>query len=121
MDIPVYSVSMYDYRTHNGIDIVSEVGTQVKATSNGVISDIYDDYLYGTTVVIEHKDGIKSVYSNLSEDLPADIIKGKAVATGEIIGGIGESAVCEAAEAKHLHFEMMKDGKYVDPTEYFVN
>ena len=121
MDVPVYSVSMYDYRTHNGVDIVSEVGTPVKASSNGVITDIYDDYLYGTTVVIEHKDGLKSVYSNLSPDLPADTVEGRTVITGEIIGGIGESAVCEAADAKHLHFEMMQDGVYVDPTEYLVN
>lgn len=121
MDIPVYSVSMYDYRTHNGIDIVAETGTPVKATSNGVISEIYDDYLYGTTVVIEHKDGIKSVYSNLSADLPAETVEGRAVITGEVIAGIGETAACEAAEAKHLHFEMIKDGKYVNPEDYLVN
>lgn len=121
MDIPVYSVSMSDYRTHNGIDIVGEVGTPVKAASNGVIADVYNDYLYGTTVVIEHKDGIKSVYSNLTPDLPYDTVKGRAVITGEIIGGIGESAACESSEAKHLHFEMTKNGKYVDPEEYLVN
>ena len=120
-DLPVYSVSMYDYRAHNGVDIVGEVGTPVKASSNGVISEVYDDYLYGTTVVIEHDDGIKSVYSNLSPDLPVETTVGRAVITGEIIGGIGESAVCEAAEAKHVHFEMIKDGEYVDPEEYFAN
>lgn len=120
-DLPVYSVSMYDYRAHNGVDIVGEVGTPVKASSNGVISEVYDDYLYGTTVVIEHADGIKSVYSNLSPDLPVETTVGRAVITGEIIGGIGESAVCEAAEAKHVHFEMIKDGEYVDPEEYFAN
>jgi murein DD-endopeptidase MepM/ murein hydrolase activator NlpD len=87
--------------------------------SNGVISDIYDDYLYGTTVVIEHKDGIKSVYSNLSADLPTETVIGRTVITGEIIGGIGQTAVCEAAEAHHLHLEMIKDGEYVNPEEYF--
>lgn len=120
-DIPVYSVSMYDYRAHNGVDIVGEIGTPVKASSNGVISEVYDDYLYGTTVVIEHADGIKSVYSNLSPDLPVEITVGRAVITGEIIGGVGDSAICEAAEASHVHFEMTKNGEYVDPEEYFVN
>lgn len=119
IDLPVYSVSMYDYRIHKGIDIVNEIGTPVKAVSNGVIADIYDDYLYGTTVVIEHKDGIKSVYSNLSADLPVETVIGRTVITGEIIGGIGETAVCEAAEAHHLHLEMIKDGEYVNPEEYF--
>ena len=121
MDVPVYSVSMYDYRAHNGVDIVGEIGTPVKASSNGVITEVFNDYLYGTTVIIEHEDGICSVYSNLSPDLPVETTVGRAVITGEIIGGIGESAVCEAAEASHVHFEMTKDGKYVDPEEYFVN
>jgi murein DD-endopeptidase MepM/ murein hydrolase activator NlpD len=120
-DVPVYSVSMYDYRTHNGVDIVGEIGTPVKASSNGVITEVYNDYLYGTTVVIEHKDGIKSVYSNLSPNLPADTVSGRAVITGEIIAGIGESAACEYAEANHLHFELLKDGNPVNPEEYFVN
>lgn len=120
-DLPVYSVSMYDYRAHNGVDIVGEIGTPVRASSNGVISEVYNDYLYGTTVVIEHSDGIKSVYSNLSPDLPFDTTVGRAVITGEVIAGIGESAVCEAAEASHVHFEMTKDGEYVNPEEYFVN
>ncbi|MBQ8758674.1 MAG: M23 family metallopeptidase [Clostridia bacterium] len=121
VSMPVYSVSMYDYRTHDGIDIVGEVGTPVKASSNGVISEVYNDYLYGTTVVIEHKDGIKTVYSNLSPDLPANTVEGRTVITGEVIAGIGESAMCESAEASHLHFEMKKDGIPVNPEDYFVN
>lgn len=121
MDIPIYSPSMYDYRTHNGIDIVCEVGTPVKASSGGTISDIYDHYLYGTTVVIDHRNGMQSVYSNLSPDLPAQTVIGGKVMTGEIIAGVGESAALEAAEAMHLHFELIKDGKQVNPPDYFAN
>ncbi len=118
MDVPVYSATMYDYRTHSGIDIACDVGTPVRAATSGVIADVYDDYLLGTTVVIEHADGIKSVYSNLSPELPVGTVKGRAVQTGETIGGVGSSALIESAEVSHLHFEMSRGGTSLDPEEY---
>ena len=121
VELPVYSATMYDYRTHAGIDIACEVGSVVRASNNGEISEIYDDPLMGRTLVIEHKDGITSVYSNLSPDLPSDIYVGKFVATGDAIGGVGSSALCESAETSHLHFEIRKDGSPVNPEEYFEN
>lgn len=115
LDVPVYSATMYDYRTHSGIDIACDIGTPVKAVSNGVIKDIYNDYMMGTTVVIEHADGVMSVYSNLSADLPSDIEVGKQVLTGEVIAGTGETAICESADVAHLHFEMKNASGYIDP------
>lgn len=118
IEVPVYSATMYDYRTHAGVDIACDIGTPVKAVTNGYILDIYDDYMYGKTVVIEHADGIHSVYSNLSPDLPAETVTGRSVMTGEIIGGVGDSALCEVSEVSHLHFEMLKDGTFVNPEDY---
>lgn len=118
VDVPVYSATMYDYRTHSGIDIACDIGTPVRAVTNGVIADIYNDYLMGTTVVIEHADGVCSVYSNLSPDLPAGTEVGKSVLTGETIAGVGSSALCEISEVSHLHFEIKKDGEYLDPEEF---
>ena len=115
LDIPVYSATMYDYRTHSGVDIACDIGTPVKAVNNGVIKDIYNDYMMGTTVVVEHADGVMSVYSNLSADLPSETQIGKAVLTGEIIAGVGETALCESAEVAHLHFEMKNASGYIDP------
>lgn len=118
VEMPVYSATMYDYRTHSGIDILSDPGTLVKAVSNGTIKEVYTDYLYGTTVVIEHANGVESVYQGLSPELPAETVAGRTVMTGEAIAGIGNSALCESAEASHLHFEMRKDGVSVDPCDY---
>lgn len=118
VEVPVYSATMYDYRTHAGVDIACDIGTPVKAVTNGYILDIYDDYMYGKTVVIEHADGIHSVYSNLSPDLPAETVTGRSVMTGEVIGGVGDSALCEVSEVSHLHFEMLKDGTFVNPEDY---
>lgn len=121
LEVPVYSATMYDYRTHGGIDIACEAGTPVKASSNGVITEISHDYMYGTTVKIEHSDGIVSVYSNLSEDLPYETAVGRIVATGEVFAGVGSTALCESAEVSHLHFEIFCDGVQTDPSELLAN
>ena len=120
MEVPVYSATMYDYRTHAGIDIAADPGTPVKAVSSGTIKDVYEDVLYGTTVVIEHADGVESVYQGLSPDLPVETVVGHTVLTGEAIAGVGNSALCESAEASHLHFEMHKNGTAVNPSDYIV-
>ena len=118
LEVPVYSATMYDYRTHSGVDIACDIGTPVKAVTNGEIKEVYDDYFYGTTVVIEHADGVCSVYSNLSPDLPVDTVAGRSVITGDIIAGVGQSALCESAEVSHLHFEMRKENESVNPGLY---
>ena len=103
----VYDKTMADWRTHDGIDIESTLGTQVLAAA---------DDLYGTTVVISHGGGIESVYSNLAE-LPT-VEVGQSVSKGDTIGAVGTTALCEAGEVYHLHFAMRADGQSVDPGEY---
>ncbi len=118
LDELVYSPTMGDYRTHNGIDIAADIGSAVRAVSSGVVEDVYYDSFYGHTVVINHGDGVLAYYMNLSESIPQGIVKGAAVNVGQTIGGVGESAVIESADAAHLHLSMTRDGKYIDPGEY---
>jgi len=117
-DKPEYSIAMNDYRTHMGIDIDSSVGVNVKAVSDGIVSEIYDDPLMGKTVVVDHPDNIQSIYMNLQELLPKNIKVGAVLKGGDVIGGIGETSLIEISDVPHLHFEMKKDGNYVDPLDY---
>lgn len=117
-DTPEYSVAMNDYRTHMGVDIDSEVGVKVKAITDGVISNIYDDPLMGMTVVIDHTDNLQSLYMNLQESIPKNITVGAKIKAGDVVGGVGETALIEVSDVAHLHFEMKKDGGYIDPLEY---
>ena len=112
----VYDKTMADWRTHDGIDIESTLGTQVLAAADGTVTEVYADDLYGTTVVISHGGGIESVYSNLAE-LPT-VEVGQSVSKGDTIGAVGTTALCEAGEVYHLHFAMRADGQSVDPGEY---
>lgn len=115
---PVYSITMNDYRCHTGLDISSAIGDAVRACANGVVSEIYDDPMMGTTVVISHAEGIQSVYKNLAEETPENITVGTSVSAGDTIGCVGESALIECEEEPHFHFELMVNGEHVDPSEY---
>jgi len=114
----IYSPTMYDYRTHSGIDITGDLGAQVKAFAAGKVTKVYDDPLMGKTVIIDHGDGITSCYMNLYETIPPNITVGASINVGEVIGGVGESAICEVAEVPHLHFEIRKAGIPQDPSIY---
>lgn len=113
----VYSETLKEYRTHKGIDIKSPILSQVKATSSGVVESVKKDGLMGITIVIDHQNGFKSVYSNLSTD--EMVAKGDIVKQGDIISGVGDTALIETGLEGHLHFELIKDGKQVNPEEYF--
>ncbi len=119
VDTLVYSQTMNDYRVHTGVDIASTLGCPVKALSDGVIKEIYDDPLMGQTIVIDHGNKTLSVYQNLSTELPDGIEVGASVEEGEVIAGIGETCLIECAEEPHLHFEVSVDGEKIDPMGLF--
>ena len=112
----VFNPTMGDWRTHEGVDIAADLGIQVKAAAGGTVTAIEQDYFMGTTVTIDHGNGMVSVYSNLAEQPTVEV--GDVVTTGDIIGSVGSTAKAESLTASHLHLEMMKDGAYVDPLEY---
>lgn len=112
----IYSETLKEWVTHNGIDIKAEKACIVKASSEGTIKSIKNDPRYGITIVIEHTNGYVSIYSNL---LTAEFVKeGEKVKQGQTIGTVGNTAAFEIADEPHLHFEILKDNKYLNPSEY---
>ncbi len=116
----VYSETMNDYRTHNGIDIITEDGASVVCSESGKITAIDDHPLWGMSVTVEHDNGYRTCYRNLSEILPEGIEIGSYISAGGVIGTIGSTALVEIGETPHLHFEMSLDGVAVNPLEYLV-
>lgn len=112
----IYNRTMADWRTHEGIDIASEIGTQVMAAGAGKVESVFTDDLYGTTVIIDHYGGLKSIYCNLAET--PTVYVGDNISAGEVIGAVGDTALCETGEVAHLHFAMVLDGQSIDPSEY---
>lgn len=112
----VYDRTMRDWRTHDGIDVAADIGTQVRAAAGGTVKSVYNDERYGTTVVLRHGGGLESVYSNLAGT--PTVSEGETVSVGQVIGAVGDTALCEIGEVSHLHFAMTRDGISVDPQEY---
>ena len=68
-DKVIYSKTLQMWKTHDGIDISANVGKVIKSVEKGVVSKVYSDSFYGTTIIIEHLQGYKSCYSNLDEEV----------------------------------------------------
>jgi len=97
----------------DGIDIAAPVGEAVHAAADGVCSYAGDELkTYGKLVLIRHADGYVTVYADNSE---LDVKEDDAVRRGQIIAKSGVSG-----NVPHLHFELRKDGKPVDPIGYLV-
>lgn len=110
----VYSRTMGDWRVHNGLDISAGKGEIVKSASEGVVAGITEDPMYGVTVVINQNDGLMVYYRGLSKDTA--VRQGENIAAGTTIGTVGDIP-CENGDGSHLHVEVMKNNKYLNPTE----
>lgn len=114
----VYSKTFDDYRVHKGIDIKCKRSEAVFAAADGTVEDVFTDSMEGITIVINHNNGFKSVYKNLSSDKM--VKKGEGVTKGQVISGVGESAIFESEDENHLHFELLKDDIYVNPSDFLM-
>ncbi len=111
---PVYSKTMGDWRVHNAIDFKCEQGSKVQAITDGVVKEIYDDGLYGMTIVIDHSNDFTAYYSGLGN---TTLVKaGDNIEAGQEIGSIND-VPCESQDGYHLHFAVKKDGNFINPTE----
>jgi murein DD-endopeptidase MepM/ murein hydrolase activator NlpD len=109
---PIYKVP----RMHEGIDFTAPVGTPIYATGNGVVTTIeYGDRGYGNYVLIKHGYGYQTLYGHMSR------IKAKPnqkVMRGDIIGYIGNTG---KSTGPHCHYEVIRNGKKIDPINFFYN
>ena len=101
----VFNKILSDWRTHNGVDFSAKLGEDVLAAADGVVEKVFSDSM-GNCVVIDHENGIKSLYANL-EQADTELV-GKNVVKGDKIGSVGNSALADFSEEAHLHFEIFQ-------------
>ena len=99
-------------KMHNGTDFAAAKGTNVMATANGIVREAQTDKNFGNYIIIDHGNGFSTGYMHLEDFI---VKPGQSVKQGEIIGHVGNTGV---SSAPHLHYEIMKDGEYVDPADY---
>ena len=114
-----HNQTLNNYYVHTGIDYAGEEGAEVYAAQSGTVEAVYtSDVLVGGRIVIDHGDGVKTVYEfvEAKEGLKA----GDKVERGEVIATIAAATGNEYKDGAHLHFEVLENGKAVDPSKYYT-
>lgn len=114
IDKLVYMPSLNMWKTHNGVDFAVSEGSQVGAVFSGTVKSVEQSTLEGVTVTVEQANGMTAIYKSLSESA---VKVGDKVENGSLIGLAG-TMLSENDIGVHLHLELKKDGKYVNPLEY---
>lgn len=109
----IYSETLESWVGHGAIDIEASEGTIVKAAADGVVKEVYEDELWGIVIVIDHGGELQTRYSCLGTK---EMVKvGLNVKKGDHISKVGNTAKIEMLMKPHLHFEVIKNGKLVEP------
>ena len=97
---------------HPGLDIAVRAETEIRAAGAGVVKEARQDDIYGDYVLIDHGDGLETLYGHASRVL---VREGDRVARGQLVALAGSTGV---STAPHLHFEVRLNGRAVDPMLY---
>lgn len=99
---------------HKGLDLAAEQGTPIYALADGVIRTATQSNSYGNYVILEHSDGICSLYAHCDTLFVSD---GQSVCAGQKIASVGASGM---ATGNHLHLELWRAGKLLNPEDYMI-
>ena len=109
---PIYKTR----KMHYGMDFSAKTGTEIYATGDGVVSKIKRSKRgYGNYVKINHGFGYETLYAHMSKYI---VKRGQKVKRGEVIGYVGNSGI---STAPHLHYEVRKDNKKINPMNFYYN
>ena len=97
---------------HKGIDMVTAKGTPVRTAANGTVTFAGRDGAYGNVMIVDHGNGMSTYYAHLDKEYAKE---GQDVKRGEIIGSVGSTG---NATTPHLHYEVRKAEKPVNPVSY---
>jgi murein DD-endopeptidase MepM/ murein hydrolase activator NlpD len=100
---------------HEGIDFTAPTGTPIYSTGNGKVVTAGPDRGYGNCVIVSHGFGYQTLYGHMYR------IKtrvGQTVKRGELIGYVGNTGL---SSGSHLHYEVIKNGRKINPINYFFN
>lgn len=109
---PIYKT----FKLHTGMDFTAPVGTEIRATGNGVVGKVeFNGRGYGNNVIINHGYGYQTLYGHMSR---MTVRPGQRINRGDIIGYVGNSGT---STGPHLHYEVHKGGSPVNPVNYYYN
>ena len=113
---PVFNQTLGRYSSHLGVDFFAEENSQVFCVYDGEITDISTSLLEGTSITVDHGNGLKTIYNSLSDDVTLNV--GEKVLKGQVIGNIALSNRTEYKDGAHLHFTVQENGQNINPSKY---
>ncbi|HRN25089.1 MAG: M23 family metallopeptidase [Ignavibacteriaceae bacterium] len=106
---------LHVYKMHTGIDIITDVGTSVKATGKGKVIFVGPRSGYGLAIEIDHGFGYQTIYAHLSS---INVKEGSIVKRNQVIAKSGNSGL---SSGPHLHYEVLHNGQTLNPSEFFFD
>lgn len=114
----VYSSTLGVYTGHMGVDFKGAENAKVVAAYKGTVKEITTAYLTGTTVKIDHGNGLYSVYNSVE---PVETLKvGDKVEQGDTLGTVSTNNKQEYKDGAHLHFEVIENNVKISPLKYLT-
>ena len=101
-----------DLRAHEGIDVSAPMGSPIRAAAGGLVTDAGTESGYGLLVTVDHGYGLVSRYAHCSKIL---VRVGQRVKRGDVIAQVGNTGI---ATGPHLHYEVLRGGKHMDPKTF---
>ena len=114
----VYNSTLNRYSSHLAMDFFAPEGSEVFAVFDGTILSVETTFLQGTTITIDHGNGLCSIYNSLADG--ESVVVGQSVNQGDVIGHVSVSNRQEYKSGAHLHFEVSENGQSVDPVKYLA-
>lgn len=101
-------------KMHHGQDFTAPTGTEIFVTGNGKVTEVKKQrFGFGYHVIVDHGYGYETIYAHMSKIL---VRKGQRVKRGDILGLVGNTG---SSTAPHLHYEVVKNGRKIDPVNYY--
>ncbi len=108
---PIYKTT----KLHEGCDFAAPYGSAIYATGNGVVNMAEAHGGYGLHVVVNHGYGYQTLYGHMSK---IAVRPGQSVKRGQLLGYVGSTGT---STSPHLHYEVIKGGKKINPVNFFFN
>ena len=109
-----YHPILHENRPHEGIDITAAYGTRIIAPASGRVIKVGWENGYGNMVVVDHGYGLETRYAHMSHWA---VKVGQAVKRGDLLGYVGSTGL---STGPHLHYEVLRDGRAVDPLRFIL-
>ncbi len=112
----VFNSTLNRYTAHLAIDFYAPEGSNVYAVYDGTVISVESTFLQGTTITVDHGNGLYTIYNSLADGDSVSI--GQVVKQGDVLGQVSTSNRQEYKAGAHLHFEVKENGQLIDPYKY---